>query len=135
MSNSPPDRDLRGDIAAGVLMAAMLGGALALIFMILDAVAGRWSPLKLAGLALAFVVAVAGGVLARSRIDALRSALNGLLVAAIYLTVYFLDALVESPAARRAGTVLWAAGSGAALLLVVVALSRLPPPPSANEPP
>ncbi|MCX7057236.1 MAG: hypothetical protein NTZ79_08585 [Proteobacteria bacterium] len=135
MSNHSTDRDRRADLAAGVLMVAMLGGALALIFMILDAVQGHWSGLKLAALLLAAVVAVAGGILAHSRVDALRAALNGLLVAAIYLTVYFLDALLESPASRHTGTVLWAAGSGAALLLVVALISRLPPPASADDPP
>ncbi len=126
MSANSTDRDLRTDIAAGVLTVSMVGAALALIFVVLDAVQGRWSAWKLGVLGLAALVLPVGGLIARSGTDALRAALNGLLIASIYLTVYFVDALLETPAARHLPTVLWATGSGVTLLLGVNLQGRLP---------
>jgi hypothetical protein len=125
----------RGDVASGLLLLAMVGVPIVVVFLVLDALKGRSIVLELELLAVAFGCGITGGALTGNWIDALRSVLNGALISATYLTVYFLDALLEIKAARHDGTAYWALLSGAALVGALQALSRLPPPPGSGGPP
>ena len=77
----------------------------------------------------ALLCAVGGGALSRNWMDAWRAVLNGAVIASGYMSVYFLDALIEDHAARSLPTVGWMALSAVVLVLALKGLQRLPPPP------
>jgi len=122
-------KGFKGDVASGLLMLAMLGLALVVIFMALDAVKHRHSLLHLGLLGLALLAAVGGGALSRNWTDAWRAVLNGSVIASGYMSVYFIDALIEDSTARHLPTVAWFAVSAAILVVALKGLERLPPPP------
>jgi predicted membrane channel-forming protein YqfA (hemolysin III family) len=78
---------------------------------------------------LALLCAVGGGALSRNWTDAWRAVLNGAVIASGYMSVYFVDALIEDHAARTLQTVGWMALSGVVLVVALKGLQRLPPPP------
>jgi hypothetical protein len=125
----------RGDLASGLLLLAMVGIPIVVVFLVLEGQRGHPLGLELALLAAALAAGVGGGALTHNWTDALRSVLNGALISATYLTVYFADALIETPAARHDRTVLWAGLSVAGLVAAMKALERLPPPPGSDEAP
>ena len=123
------EKGFKGDFASGLLMTAMLGLALVSIFTALEAVKHRFSLLYPALFVAALACAVGGGALSRNWTDAWRAVLNGAVIASGYMSVYFLDALIEDHAARTLQTVAWMSLSAAVLVVALKGLQRLPPPP------
>ena len=122
-------RGFKGDVASGLLMIAMLGLALVAIFMALDAVRHRHSLLHAGLLGLALLAALGGGALSRNWSDTWRAILNGCVIASGYMSVYFIDALIEDRTARHLPTVVWMAVSAIILVVAMRGLEKLPHPP------
>ena len=129
----PAGKGLRGEFASAVLLAATLGFALAAIFITLDALKARYSALLFALLALALLGALTGGALHRVWSEAVRSMLNGVMITAGYMSVYFIDALLEDHAARHTLTIVRMIASVLVLVLALRGLERLPPAPGTTK--
>jgi len=123
------EKGFKGDLASALLMTAMLGLALISIFMAIEAVKHRFSMLYPGLFGLALLCAIGGGALSRNWTDAWRAVLNGAVIASGYMSVYFLDALIEDRAARNLPTLGWMALSAVGLAITLKGLQRLPPPP------
>lgn len=129
------ERGFRGDATSALLLLGTLGFAVAAIFTTLDAVKHRASWLEAELCALGLLCSLLGGAVGRNWIDALRAVLNGLVIAAGYMMVYFIDALIEDRGTRHLPTVAWLAGSVVVLGVALRGLEELPPPPGAADGP
>jgi hypothetical protein len=124
---------VKGDVASGLLLLATLGLATVAIFIVLAALQHRYSVLQgeLGGVAL--LGALAGGFLTRNWTDSLRAVLNGIVIASGYMSVYFIDALIEDRKLRHLTTIAWTLGSIAVLVVALKVLERLPAPAADAE--